>query len=182
MIDRCENPNAVPYKNYGGRGIKVCARWRHSFDAFVEDMGERFPGGTLERADNDADYGPSNCHWATRIEQVYNRRNTRRIQIDGLSFNRAELAEAFGLPLYIVTARHKRGWSPEEIIGRVPRVRPKPVPTERQIENWQRKRSRTHCAYGHEFTPANTMIESNGYRKCRECVRARQQAKRKCLP
>lgn len=73
MIQRCTNPNASGYSNYGGRGIRVCKRWR-SFSAFVNDMGEQSGELTLERVDNDKGYMPSNCVWASRSQQARNRR------------------------------------------------------------------------------------------------------------
>lgn len=77
MITRCENSNCPEYKNYGGRGIKVCKRWRRSFIAFLEDMGEPPSGLTLDRTNNNGNYTPSNCRWATRFQQTHNRRNSK---------------------------------------------------------------------------------------------------------
>lgn len=77
MIQRCYNPNHPRYKDYGGRGIKVCERWRNSFEAFYEDMGSRLEGKTLDRwPDNDGNYELFNCKWSTSLEQRENRRPT----------------------------------------------------------------------------------------------------------
>lgn len=80
MLRRCENPNEPAYPNYGGRGIKVCERWK-SFENFRADMGERPDGMTIERNDVNGDYEPGNCRWATMREQQGNRRNTIRVAI-----------------------------------------------------------------------------------------------------
>ncbi len=73
MNERCTNANNAAFKYYGGRGISVCRRWR-SFNNFLADMGERPPGLTLDRRNNDIGYRPSNCRWATRKQQTDNRR------------------------------------------------------------------------------------------------------------
>jgi len=74
MKARCHNKKSVDYKFYGGKGIKVCDRWRNSFKAFVEDMGERPDGMSLDRVDPFGDYEPGNCRWATTEQQSRNKR------------------------------------------------------------------------------------------------------------
>lgn len=72
MMQRCYNTNYARYHEWGGRGIQVCARWRFSFWLFLADMGERPDGMTLERKNNEGHYEPSNCKWASRMEQRHN--------------------------------------------------------------------------------------------------------------
>lgn len=78
MRGRCLDPKNGHFPNYGGRGVKICARWRASFEAFLADMGERPDGLTLDRINNDGNYEPDNCRWATPKEQAENSRPRRR--------------------------------------------------------------------------------------------------------
>jgi hypothetical protein len=84
MRQRCYNRRCRNYKNYGGRGITVCPRWRRSFEAFFADMGRK-PSAhhSIERKNNARGYTPSNCRWATRLEQARNRRSTHYLTIGG---------------------------------------------------------------------------------------------------
>lgn len=100
MITRCyKSRNARDHKNYQERGITVCDRWKNSFQAFLEDMGKHpGKGYSLDRIDNDGSYSPENCRWATRIEQMNNKRNNRVITYSGSDFTVAQLERKLGLP------------------------------------------------------------------------------------
>lgn len=112
MLHRCNNPNSPIFKHYGGRGIKVCARWL-KFEEFLSDMGEAPPHLTLERLDNEKGYEPSNCTWVSRKEQVRNRRNTLRLTLEGETKTIGEWADLGGVSAKTIKARLQRGWAPE---------------------------------------------------------------------
>ena len=97
MMQRCRYPKHKQYADYGGRGINVCDRWL-TFENFVADMGERPKGLTLDRwPNNDGDYAPGNCRWATRTEQNRNRRDNRMVTWGGETLCLAEWAERLGI-------------------------------------------------------------------------------------
>ena len=73
---RCSNPKRGSFKDYGGRGITMCERWKSNFPSFLEDMGERPSGFSLERKDVNGNYEPGNCRWIPKVEQGLNKRNS----------------------------------------------------------------------------------------------------------
>lgn len=105
MIGRCHNPNNESYERYGGRGIRVCERWRNSFEDFLADVGERpSPVMTIDRIDNNRGYEPGNVRWATPAEQNLNRQHRKRdarrrgiIDLLRSGFTQAAAAKALGL-------------------------------------------------------------------------------------
>lgn len=109
---RCNNPNDKAYFQYGGRGITVCERWLNSFENFLADMGPRPGDGySIDRyPDNDGNYEPANCRWATRKEQGRNKRNNNRIQVLGSSLALSEAAERTGRTYSSLWHRLKNGW------------------------------------------------------------------------
>lgn len=114
---RCNNPRCRMYKHYGGRGIKVCERWLHSFSNFLEDMGRKPTRmHSIERINNDGDYEPGNCKWASNIEQQNNRRNNVRIAFRGRTQNSAQWATELGFHRDVLHYRLKSGWTIDEAL------------------------------------------------------------------
>lgn len=117
MKQRCHNPLNEAYRHYGGRGISVCTEWRESFAQFYMDMGPRPDGFTIERMDNDGDYTPSNCCWASQKQQSRNRRNTVTATHNGLTLPLSEWAERTGIPYQRLIKRLRRGLTGELLLA-----------------------------------------------------------------
>lgn len=119
MIQRCTNPKRPYWARYGGRGVKVHARWM-DFGAFLQDMGERPDGTSLDRfPDKDGDYAPGNCRWATRTEQANNTSANVLVEIDGQRKTLTEWCRALGVSANTVRSRmHKWGYSAHAALTR----------------------------------------------------------------
>lgn len=102
---RCEFPNCNDYPEYGGRGIRMCEAWSHSFKAFLEDMGERPKGLTLDRINNDGNYEPGNCRWATYTEQNRNKSGLVWITFDNRTQLMSDWARELGISKKTLWAR-----------------------------------------------------------------------------
>ena len=117
MKKRCLNPNFKSYNSYGGRGIKICQTWQNSFEQFYKDMGPR-PSfeHSVDRIDNNGDYTPNNCRWATRSEQSRNKSVTRLISFKGKTQCLTDWAKEKGLSKDVLWRRLKAGWSIERAL------------------------------------------------------------------
>lgn len=117
MIQRCHNEQATGYHNYGGRGICVCPAWRSSFKAFFRDMGSRpSPQHTLDRINNDGNYDPGNCRWATASEQKRNSRAAKLLTHNGQTKTIVAWAEDLGVSRFLIRKRIAAGWSAEDAL------------------------------------------------------------------
>lgn len=116
---RCHNPSSANYKNYGSRGIRMCEAWRKSFEQFLADMGEAPIGQSIERVDNNGNYSPDNCKWATIREQANNRRTNRIVTYQGVAYTVSQLADDLGIQRGTLLARLNNGWSVERAVGRL---------------------------------------------------------------
>lgn len=116
MMSRCNNPNHPRYKDWGGRGIRVCDKWR-TFSGFYEDMGKRpTDKHTIERRDNDKGYSKDNCYWATTKEQSANRRSNNIVYYEESGFISRDWAKKLGISTRTFYSRLQRGWDFVEIV------------------------------------------------------------------
>lgn len=125
MIHRCYNTDDRQYSGYGGRGIRVCERWQtgqpnaQGFWNFLNDMGERPTGFTLDRIDNDGDYTPENCRWVNRTEQQRNRKNNIMLTYRGKTQCAKDWATELGLHDTTVARRLRRGLPIEQVLSNI---------------------------------------------------------------
>lgn len=118
MKTRCYWDKFHQYADYGGRGIKVCERWKNSFSEFLKDMGMKpFKSHTLERRNNDGDYCPENCYWATRIQQGNNSRKNRMVTAFGKTQSISMWSREKNWAESVIRQRLNRGWDSEKSIS-----------------------------------------------------------------
>ena len=173
MKERCRNKNNPLYSRYGGRGISVCSRWlehKTGFKNFLSDMGEKPTGFTLERINNNGNYEPTNCKWASRKEQQRNQSITRKVTIEGIEYIAADLADISGLKTDSIVERALLGLTYQEVINPAKRVFKEGLALGGKASGLK-KQQLTHCKNGHEFNEQNTHITKEGWRKCRVCKR-----------
>ena len=116
MRSRCNTPTDSDYKDYGGRGIKVCERWSQ-FPNFLADMGPRPEGTSLDRIDVNGDYEPSNCRWATPKEQARNKRSNRMIEWRGRKQPLSAWCEEVGIEHSKARYRLQKGWTLDSVFS-----------------------------------------------------------------
>lgn len=122
MKQRCLTPQMPVYKDYGGRGIKVCSRWL-KFENFIADMGPRPSSAhTLERQNNDGNYEAANCRWALRSEQQNNRRPCIRLTHNGRTQTIRQWERELGFARGTIQCRIERGWTTERALTEAPQA------------------------------------------------------------
>jgi hypothetical protein len=119
---RCFNKNDKTYPRYGGAGITMCARWNESFEAFVEDMGQKpSPEHSIDRLDNSKGYEPGNCRWATKFDQAQNQRTNRKIAFRGETKTVSQWAREAGIHPSLLSFRVAMKWPMERALTQKPR-------------------------------------------------------------
>jgi len=116
MKKRCLNKNNRFYKNYGGRGIKVCDRWLNSFENFLEDMGKKPIRKTIDRINNNGNYEPSNCRWITKKDQCNNKSNNLSINFKGKTQSLTQWCEKYKLKYNSTYYHIKKGKDIKQIL------------------------------------------------------------------
>jgi hypothetical protein len=118
MVARCTNDRHPAWARYGGRSITVCPRWLESFEAFLSDVGPRpSPQHSLERKRVNEGYCPSNCCWATRLEQARNKRSNRMLTLNGETLCVTAWAERLGVKAEMIRSRLRMGWTSERALS-----------------------------------------------------------------
>lgn len=126
IIKRCENKNSIAYKNYGGRGIKICEEWRSDFINFKNDMYKTYlihcekfgeKNTTIERVDNNGNYEKSNCVWATRTKQNNNNRRVKKYIYKGMLLSLAQICKEENIKYELVYNRIRSGWDLEKALN-----------------------------------------------------------------
>jgi hypothetical protein len=116
MLRRCELESDSCFPKYGAKGIKVCERW-HIFENFIADMGEPPSGHSIEREDNNGNYEPNNCKWATLLEQANNTSANRFHEFNGRRMTTAQWARETGIAAGTIERRLERGWPIERALS-----------------------------------------------------------------
>ncbi len=118
MKQRCSDPRAENWQHYGARGIKVCARWNNSFEAFLEDMGAGYASGlSIERRDVDGDYELSNCTWIPRRHQARNKTTTHWMESPWGRLILSDVAERIGINPSTLHERIQKGWAGDRLFA-----------------------------------------------------------------
>lgn len=122
MVSRCTRPGASHYEHYGGRGIRVCDAWL-SFEGFLADMGLKPEGMSIERKDVNGNYEPGNCTWIPIAEQMANRRDNIRVEVDGQQMALSQACRVLGISYArTITRMRRKGWSFEKAAAELPRL------------------------------------------------------------
>lgn len=157
MKARCLNINDPSYENYGARGIVVCDRWLNSFENFYKDMGPRpSKNHSIDRINNDGNYEPSNCRWATKKQQIDNRRTSILIEFKNQTKSLKDWCLEYNIDYKLAHRRYiVDNWTIEKTLSK----------KEKLISNF--------CPKGHEYTIENTKIRFHKNRNERNCLTCR---------
>lgn len=115
MRQRCYNPNSKRYYTHGARGITICDRWLESYDNFLKDMDIKPEGYSIDRINNDGNYEPNNCRWATSKQQASNRRTNNNVTYKGITKNVQEWSKDLGLS-HAALSKRLRNWDLEKAL------------------------------------------------------------------